>query len=139
MTVSIKQIREKDIAAFAKREWGIVYKRFHFVPTPRDSFFGIFENGKLRGYGKAYLMGRVAEITHLMIQDKYTGKGFGGRLMAYMEDWTKKRKCTRLVLETPAVFKDTVSFYKRHGFKIVSALPNYFYGRTWYYMGKDLK
>jgi ribosomal protein S18 acetylase RimI-like enzyme len=139
VSISIKKVKEKEIASFAKREWGTVYKRFGFVPAPRDFFFGIFEDKKLRGYGKMYLMGKVAEVTHLMIQDKFTGKGFGGRLMVYMEEWAKKRKCTRLVLETPAIFKDTVNFYKKYGFKIISVLPKYFYGRSWYYMGKDLK
>lgn len=139
MSISIKQIKEKDIASFAKREWGTVYKRFNFVPVPRDFFFGIFEDKKLRGYLKIYIMGKAAEITHLMIQNKYTSRGFGTKLMDYAEKWAKKRKCRRLVLETPAVFKETVAFYKRHGFKIVSVLPKYFYGRTWYYMGKDLK
>lgn len=139
MRISIKKIKEKEIASFAKREWGIVYRRFGFLPFPKDFFFGIFENDKLRGYAKVYLMGKVAEVTHLMIEDKFTGHGFGGKLMVYVEEWARKRKCNRLVLETAATFKDTVSFYKKHGFKIVSVLPKYFYGCSWYYMAKDLK
>jgi GNAT superfamily N-acetyltransferase len=139
MNISIKRIKEKEIASFAKREWGTVYKRFKFTPAPQDFFFGIFEDKKLKGYLKMYLMGKTAEVTHLMIQDKLTGHGLGGRLIVYAEEWARKRKCNRLVLETPSVFKDTVNFYKKHGFKIVAVLPEYFYERDWYYMAKDLK
>jgi GNAT superfamily N-acetyltransferase len=135
----IKLVKEEAIKSFATREWGIVNRRFNFIPAKKFFFFGLFDDNKLRGYAKLFLLGGITEISILIIQDKYTNKGFGSELMSFIVDWAKKKKCRRIVLKTASPYKKTIEFYKKHGFKIDAVLPKYYYNCDWYYMGKDLK
>jgi GNAT superfamily N-acetyltransferase len=139
MNIQIKQIKEEDVKSFSKKEWAIVNRRFNFIPFKRVFFFGIFEKNKLQGYAKIDLMGGITEIRHLIIRNKNTNMGFGSRLITYIENWAKKKKCRKLVLKTASPYKKTIKFYKEHGFNIDAILHKYYYDCDWYYMIKNLK
>ncbi|MDD5145104.1 MAG: GNAT family N-acetyltransferase [Candidatus Pacebacteria bacterium] len=137
--IKIKEVREGEIKEFADKQWKIIEKKCGFAPFWKSYFFGIYEKGLLRGYARVDIEGDIAEVSRIIIDDKFTDKGFGSRLMKHIKEFAKKNKCRKIVLQATGRYGDSIDFYKKHGFKVDATLKDYYFGCDWHYMGKSLK
>ena len=136
--ISIKKVSSVKIKRFANKEWELINRRFNLMPRKETSFLGVYLKGKLVGYSKVDVRGKVLEIRHILVHNRFTGMGIGSEAMKYIEEIGRKNKCKKSVLKVPEVYRRAIKFYKKHGYKKDSTLRNYYYGRDWYYMVKEL-
>jgi len=52
--------------------------------------------------------------------------GLGSRLLAAAEERLQKQRCRSVELETAVDNVAAISFYKRHGYHVVAAIPHYY-------------
>lgn len=137
--IKVKKVKEGEVKNFADKQWAIIAKKCGFAPFWKTYFFAIYEDKNLRGYARVDIEGGLAEISRIVVDDKFTDRGFGSKLMDYIESFARKNKCRKLVLQATPRYGKSMDFYKEHGFKIDATLKNYYFDSDWHYMGKDLK
>jgi len=65
-------------------------------------------------------------LTHIWVTEDYRNKGYGSHLLRTTEDELKKVDCNSVLLET--LNKDAINFYKKHGYSVISEIPEYVKG-----------
>ncbi|MFI2642905.1 GNAT family N-acetyltransferase [Streptomyces sp. NPDC018610] len=76
-------------------------------------------------------------VTYLWVDARHRGAGLGSRLLARAERIARDRRdCTGARLETWDF--QAPAFYRRHGYKVICALPDYPPGLTEYTLVKPL-
>lgn len=135
--ITIKKVDYSELKDFLDEQWKIVNQKFNL--PPKDTFFyAIYSKEELIGYTKLDIRGGVLEIRHILIKENLTGKGVGSKMMTYLEDLARKNNCRKIVLKVPEVYKKSISFYEKYGYKKDATLRNYYYDCDWYYMSKNL-
>ena len=94
----------------------------------RESFNIIAEEGgKIVGYIIAIpLDGESADIESIAVHPDFQRTGLGTKLMAMMEKEILKRGFSATILEVRDMNTEAISFYKKHGYTIISHMPTYY-------------
>lgn len=58
-----------------------------------------------------------AEISGLVVDEKFRSQGVGPLLLARAEDWARERGCCAIGLRSNVIRDRAHSFYERHGYK----------------------
>ncbi len=139
MDITIKKAQPSKVKEFGDKQWKVVNRRFGLLPAKKTFFFVAYSKKKIVGYTKIEIIrGGLLEIRDLLVHDKFTGKGIGSEIIEYIEKWAKKNRCKKAVLKVPSVYKESIKFYKKHGYRKDVTLSNYYYDYDWYYMTKSL-
>lgn len=139
MTISIRQVNEKNIENFRKREWAKFNKEIGYPYKEKTYSFVAQDNKKIIGLIKLKINGGVAYLSELIISEKYRGRGIGNLLIHKFEDYAKKKECHIIYLETSEKHKEALKFYKKNNYKILSKLKNSKFHLTGYILSKKLK
>ncbi|NDC38054.1 MAG: GNAT family N-acetyltransferase [Proteobacteria bacterium] len=85
----------------------------------RDGYrlFGLIHEGKIVAVAGADLYPHVTKGRNCWVHDLAThpeqrSKGYGSRLMRYLESWAKEQGCARLCVHTRFEREDTQKFYE---------------------------
>lgn len=84
--------------------------------------FGVFDNGKLLGYVEGTLekWNNRYRISNIFVFDKNNRhQGIGTKLMAVILEEAVKSEARMVVLETQSCNEKAISFYQKHGFRII--------------------
>jgi ribosomal-protein-alanine N-acetyltransferase len=135
----IKEIEEKNIKNLQKNEWSKLDNKYFRAPLKIDKFyFGAFENRKIVGYMEIIIIGGVGHLSDLMVKENYRKKGIGSLLLKKFETFCKSKKCHKLTINVPENFKDTIRFYKQHGYKKEVVFKNYRFHLNWFVLSKSI-
>jgi len=90
-------------------------------------------NGHVAGYTAAVVRrpraGAILHIDSIAVLSEHRNQGIGSQLLQALTEEARQRRCRTLVLEVATPNEAGIAFFKRHGFREVRRLPNY-YGRA---------
>ena len=66
------------------------------------------------------IVGKMAELENMYVQEVLRGQGIGGKLVNQFEDWCKEKGVQRIRVVASADNSDAIKFYEAHGSKKVS-------------------
>jgi GNAT superfamily N-acetyltransferase len=75
-------------------------------------------------------------IDLMWVKDELRGRGYGGRLLAQLEDEARKRGVKYIYLNTFSF--QAPGFYQKYGYRIFSKLENFPAGHQRYFLTKQL-
>ncbi|MCM4154783.1 GNAT family N-acetyltransferase [Gramella sp. AN32] len=83
----------------------ILKERVEESMTQNYECFGVFLNEKLIGVFGLWFMtrhyvGKSCEIDHIIFDDAYRNKGFGKKMLDFIEDYTKEKGCNAMELNS---------------------------------------
>ncbi|MDN5381790.1 N-acetyltransferase [Streptomyces sp. LB8] len=99
--------------------------------------WALHDSGALAGGLVGHTWARWLHVTHLWVDAPHRGAGLGSRLLRQAERFARdQRDCTAARLETWDF--QAPGFYRRHGYEVVCAIPDYPPGITEYTLTKRL-
>ncbi len=161
--LKIRKLQKKDIKEIIKIMTGFpdAYSKDYISSTRRGSIkwilsyilscddifnsesFVLLSNDKIIGH-IAYMKdirsfeGKVYELRALAIDKEFQGKGYGKRLIKYIENELRKIKTEIICMQTGG--KDEDLYYEKLGYKLLCEWENYWGdGKSRYVMLKNLK
>jgi ribosomal protein S18 acetylase RimI-like enzyme len=75
-------------------------------------------------------------VSHLWVDERLRGQGWGGRLMARIEEAAVRRGCHSAHLDTFSF--QALGFYEKQGYARFGTLPDYPRGESRYFLSKRL-
>ncbi|MGC8663863.1 MAG: ribosomal protein S18-alanine N-acetyltransferase [Thermoplasmata archaeon] len=104
----------------------------------------IYENDEPEGYLSYYIESNECHVESIATVPKYKRKGVGSVLMRELEKVCVSNNKKRIVLEVRLKNKGAINFYRKHGFKELQILKDYYMlsyrgSRDAILMVKDLK
>ncbi|KFA94859.1 GNAT family N-acetyltransferase [Archangium violaceum] len=114
------------------------YNETRAVPeNSRDlAVFVRTEDGSLLGGVMGYTHWEWLFVSHLWVDERLRGHGWGGRLMASIEDAAVRRGCHSAHLDTFSF--QALAFYEKQGYTRFGTLPDYPRGESRYFLSKRL-
>ncbi|HEX5747809.1 MAG TPA: GNAT family N-acetyltransferase [Archangium sp.] len=94
------------------------------------------EDGSLLGGAMGYTHWEWLFVSHLWVDERLRGQGWGGRLMASIEDAAVRRGCHSAHLDTFSF--QALGFYEKQGYTRFGTLPDYPRGESRYFLNKRL-
>ena len=127
----IRQARESDHARIAELAGQLSYPS-----TPEEVaqrlgemkgsaqhavFVAELENGEIAGWIAVFVYRTVeaearAEISGLVVDERFRSQRIGERLLACSEEWAGERGCSAIGLRSNVIRERAHSFYERHGY-----------------------
>lgn len=104
----------------------------YYLHNPRSIFLAAADDTHVVGYAAAIVRRTkatpAAHIDSIAVLPQHQQQGIGGQLLQAVIDEARRRHCDRAVLEVATPNEEGIAFFKRHGFRDIGKLPNY-YGR----------
>ncbi len=141
--LKVRPLRGKDLDRYFDRLWrldqqcfapGIAYSRRELARFmgPDTALTWVAENGGVAGFmvvdqdksedGKP----SRAHIITIDVAGSHRRTGVGSRLLAAAEKHLRTLGCRTLLLETAADNQAAITFYRKHGFRLVKTIPRYY-------------
>jgi GNAT superfamily N-acetyltransferase len=137
--IDIELARELSVEAktFVDREWtrvhddlGESFDREPYVLTAR-------RNGRIVGVARGWTGIRMGYLSELIVDGDLRGEGIGARLLSAFERLAAERGFCRLALVTEKG-GGSQRFYQQHGWRPEAEMPDWYFGRTFVTMRKDI-
>ena len=103
----------------------------NFVDNKHISVILLIENNNIIGSGTIlyeqkliHNYGMVAHIEDVIVSKKYRGKKYGKKLIDYLVDKAKKKKCYKIILNCD---KNVKEFYKKSNFNETGLEMSYYF------------
>ena len=133
LAVTIRPAKLADAAAFANLGTQLGYpsspqqvaERLSVVlHNPKHLILAALVRGQVAGWAHAYVCCLVesdlfAEVGGLVVDASHRGKGVGGKLLAKVEDWARKKGCRAVMLRSNVVRQEAHKFYANRGYGLV--------------------
>ena len=68
-----------------------------------------------------------ADIETIAVLPEFHGRGISDRLMEYLEEEALKRSFLEIILEVREKNHRAISFYRRHGYQVISYIPEFYH------------
>jgi len=81
-----------------------------------QAVFLVAEDSGISGYIGMYVSVPEGEITNVAVDPARRGNGYGGELVAAMQQWARENKVTRIILEVRSGNAAAIHVYERNGF-----------------------
>ena len=135
MTV-VEEPSEEELRALIRSL--VRYNESRAVPeNARDlAVFVRAEDGTLLGGAMGYTHWEWLFVSHLWVDERLRGQGWGGRLMASLEEAAVRRGCHSAHLDTFSF--QALGFYEKQGYARFGTLPDYPRGESRYFLCKRL-
>ncbi len=124
---NITEIENIEQTCFATDAWS-----HDFITYALGIFLviGLFDEGKMIGYGACHNRSRFIYIDNLAILPSYRNKGFGTLFMRYFFRIAIENNCTEALLQVNVNNSSAIAMYKKMGFKTVRLLKGYYRRRN---------
>ncbi|WNG32658.1 GNAT family N-acetyltransferase [Archangium violaceum] len=116
----------------------LAYNHLH-VPQENARALAVFlrtEAGALLGGARGYTHWDWLFVSHLWVDERLRGRGWGQRLMASIEEAAVRRGCQAVHLDTFSF--QALGFYEKLGYERFGTLPDYPRGESRYFLWKRL-
>ena len=102
----------------------VLKSRFSEMVTQNYECAGIYDGELLIGisglwYCTRHYSGRSVEVDHVYIDDAYRSKGLGSQFLEWIYEYTRKKGCHSIELNTYVQNHPSHKFYYNQGFKIL--------------------
>lgn len=113
-------------------------KQFFSIPWTYDLFFSeltrnryaryfvLEKNREIIGYLGFWHKGASFHITNIAITEKYRRKGYGRKLLKFIEKIAATPKIKKISLEVRSSNCIAQDMYKKYGYKVIRVLKNYY-------------
>lgn len=113
-------------------------KQFFSIPWTYDLFFSeltrnryaryfvLEKNREIIGYLGFWHKGASFHITNIAITEKYRRKGYGKKLLKFIEKIAATSKIKKISLEVRRSNCIAQDMYKKYGYKVIRVLKNYY-------------
>lgn len=103
------------------------------------SYFSLFDDDTLIGYGGFHILYDEAEILTLAVDPKARNRGVGSMLLDYFFGIWRENNVKKVFLEVKVTNKPAISLYEKYGFKIIAIRNEYYSNKEdAFVMGLDL-
>lgn len=139
--IKISKATNKETKDWAKTEWdkADIVHYGHPVKWVEKKFrFKAEENGKLIGMVAGKFQSGAVYVGDIIVSDQVRGKGIGTLLMQAVEKYTKKLGGHMMWLVTGKGLPSN-AFYKKIGFKMLTEIPHFYFGKDFVIYTKAIK
>ncbi|OSY87677.1 acetyltransferase [Tenacibaculum holothuriorum] len=96
---------------------------YEMIKLPHYECVGMFDGEKLIGisglwYTLRHYVGKSVEPDHVIVDESYRGNGLGNKFFDWIYEYTKKKGCEAIELNTYTGNKKSHKFYYNEGFEI---------------------
>ncbi len=91
-----------------------------------SSYYVLYEGGQLLAYGGFWNVLDEAHITNIAVNPIFRRRGYGGRMLQYLEEQARQRGARYLTLEVRVSNEVAIKMYEKHGFYSVGVRPGYY-------------
>ena len=103
-------------------------------------FFILWEQGKAAACGGVKnVHGEYGEIKRLYVRPQFRGKGYGRRMLAYLEETAVKQGLYLLRLETGILQPEAIALYEKTGYRRIDPFGEYELDPLSVYYGKNIR
>ncbi len=121
---------------FRDTQWVKVNWRHGFVHSKKGFSLVAKEGRETLGYCAFEVKGGVGELKELLVGEGARGKGIGSLLISRFERACKGKGCGLLVVKVPHIYKESLAFYRRHGYKEAARIRKSWWGFDWLILRK---
>jgi [ribosomal protein S18]-alanine N-acetyltransferase len=136
--MEIKEVRSSPYKRF-KKEWERSDRESGHVWDRKSYYFQLYDKGIAAGYSTIITTGGVSKLKELIVGEGFRGSGYGEALMKHFIDFSRSKRCRKLVLFTSERHIPAMKLYAKLGFKVESKRPRDMFNITWYIYAKYLK
>ena len=135
----IREIEEKDFSVITE-----YYREFDNNDVnlfELDTFTKIYvyeEDNTLMGFINYSVIYDRAELNYIYIDKDYRNRNLASKLMEFMFDDCKKKRCKNITLEVSKENMAGIKLYEKYGFKEKAIRKNYYKGVDGILMMKEL-
>lgn len=133
----IRKATEKDIPLIAKIEINSGYKfrkspqLEEWIEITKKNFkagreFFLYDN---KAYGSLKIRRKTCELEFLAVIKKYHSQGIGKKLIVYRENFAKKKKCKKIIVEVNSKNYPIIGIYNKRGYSVVKIKEKVNYGK----------
>jgi len=135
--IEIKEVEKDDMFEIKQRWWKKFNDMTGYHISKSSHFFKISTGDEKIGYIEIDVVRTVANISELIIYEKYRGKGYGHRAMEFAEKFAKNKKCHKIRIKTcKEIMPIAYNLYLKHGFQVEAKLKNDYFNKDWVILSK---
>ncbi|MEM2122535.1 MAG: GNAT family N-acetyltransferase [Candidatus Bathyarchaeia archaeon] len=142
--ITVRKMDEKDISSvtgilkavglFREKELKVAFELIEAYIKKADKDYLIYvadHDGRVAGYicfGPTPLTDGVFDIYWVAVDPEFQGRGIGGRLLSYAEEYARNRGARKLMIETSSRrdYEPARSLYERMGFREIARIPDFY-------------
>lgn len=132
----IKPIPITAALEFNAQHWPVHNRRQGIDWKQSDFALGAFDGEEPVGVAIYKVVGGMAFLEQIVVEDGHTHQGVGSQLMKAFEAHAVELACHVLQLETAET--QAPEFYERHGYERIATYPNGRFHLEWYVYRKEL-
>lgn len=99
---------------------------YEIVANPFSYNFVLEENNEIIGYAGLWVTYEQSQITTIGIRKESQRKGYASKLMEFLLDFAKDKKCEVMSLEVRVSNDNAIKLYEKYGFKHAGIRKNYY-------------
>lgn len=138
--VKIQETTQADIKAFNEKQWERADTDHYGKPMGwEEKRFALkaVQDGKIVGCLRLRIEGGVADLSQVIVDKEYRGKGIGKKLVFAAEKLAKKNGCHLVELVTGKDWP-AATFYEPLGYTLAGEAPNYFHKKDFLWFVKEI-
>lgn len=130
---------KKIIDKFIRKEWNIFNKEHGFQWKEKRYSFIALKEKEIVGILLCKIIGGSSYISDFIVKRELRNQKIGEELFNKFEQFSKKKGCHVIYLETTEKHKKAIRFYKKRGFKKIATLKKNKHKLNCYFFEKRLK
>lgn len=135
--VKITKIKTDKIQKYETKIWKKFWNKKGYKDPFKSQYYEVKEKNKRIGYFNVIYDCYVAYISSIILSEDSRGKGFGHKIMEFIEKEAIKRKCHKMRLETQKdLLPDAYHLYTKFGFIEEGILKNDYHNKDWVVLSK---
>ena len=130
--VDISKIDKQKIEKYEEEIWEDFWKKKGYNAPYKSQYYEVSEKNIRLGYFNVIFDCGVAHIANIILEEKARGKGAGHKIIQFIIDEAKNKKCHKIRLETQKnILPNAYHLYTKFGFKEEFTLKNDYLREDW--------
>ncbi len=118
----VRKLDKSDVSglnSLPPKDWNFDYEAFLEMYLTKDYFhpFVLVLDEKVIGTGNVFIRGSVGWLAHIIVDEKYRGRGLGSEMTTFLVNFLKELKCETMLLIATELGEPV---YRKVGFRKLS-------------------